>query len=80
MDSFTFSLRFCLRGGKFLGGYIIYALFVGLRDVGLAGDMHQKALWAGREMVKARDKRTNSSGSSVQQKAPVKAVSFAADW
>src|SRR5690349_20234664 len=24
MDSFTFSLRFCLRGGKFLGGYIRY--------------------------------------------------------
>jgi hypothetical protein len=22
MDSFTFSLRFCLRGGKFLPGYI----------------------------------------------------------
>src|ERR1019366_1694082 len=28
MDSFTFSLRFCLRGGKFLPGYIGYT-FVG---------------------------------------------------
>src|SRR6185312_6141614 len=28
IDSFTFSLRFCLRGGKFLPGYICYT-FVG---------------------------------------------------
>src|SRR5579863_641348 len=50
MDSFTFSLRFCLRGGKFLPGYIFdYAFKAGLRKSAASG-------WDNCGLVRIKDK------------------------
>src|SRR5204863_7013003 len=45
MDSFTFSLRFCRRGGKFLGGYILDYTFRVIRSLQKG---ESKAVLAGR--------------------------------
>src|SRR5947209_3937246 len=58
IDSFTFSLRFCRRGGKFLPGYIGYAWFsVDLRRHAEVGGMPDGILGLRIGMVRKRDKR-----------------------
>src|SRR6266566_2160695 len=58
MDSFTFSLRFCLRGGKFLPGYIWGYTFDGkLRKPRGWRPTPPETLSSRIEMVRIGDKR-----------------------
>src|SRR5689334_420298 len=57
MNSFTFSLRFCLRGGKFLPGYIGYARNSVLKMEKQAGGVPTANCGPASGLVRIRDKQ-----------------------
>src|SRR6516225_3676148 len=73
IDSFTFSLRFCLRGGKFLGGNICDYALDSEGTACSAGALRKTGVPAG-EMTLMAKKRVILATSTPENGAEVKGV------